>query len=143
VLRILLLANILLHSTLIYLAITKLKSVNYHRVTLPLAHLFGAYVWEDVLVLSPFWLVSSLVLIYYNSPKLTLVLVLLFVAFRLIFETFYWLFQQFNNTGYRPHDFGFTHLHRQNIYIIYQVMAFSGFVLSLLGLLIILFPALI
>lgn len=121
-LQIVLLTNIVLQLALFYLAVKKLSVEKYYRKTTTLLFPFGAYVWDDMLPISIFWLVSSIILLYLNDLKLTLVLVLLFFILRWFYEVFYWFFQQFHTDNTRPNDFGFKNLPNQNIYIIYQVI---------------------
>lgn len=121
-LQALLLANIVLQLLLFYFAVKSLSAKKYYRKTLTWLFPFGAYVWDDMLPISIFWLVSSVILIFLNDWILTTVLVLLFFILRWFYEVFYWFFQQFHTDNSRPNDFGFKNLPNQNIYIIYQVI---------------------
>lgn len=121
-LQALLLINIVLQLTLFYFAIKKLSVDKYYRKTMTVLFPFGAYVWDDMLPISAFWVISSAILYFLNDLKLTLVLILLFFILRWFYEVFYWFFQQFHTDNTRPNDFGLKKLPNQNIYIIYQVI---------------------
>jgi hypothetical protein len=103
----------------------KLRSGRYARKIIYPLFVFGAFVWEDMLVFSVFWTISSLILWYLNNFKLTLVLVLLFVIFRGFGEMVYSLLGQFVAKHHRPYDFGFAALSDESIYILYQVAELS------------------
>ncbi len=117
-----LLINIVLQLALFYLSLKKLSVDKYFRKTHAWLFLLGAYVWDDMLPISLFWLVSSIILFFLNDLKSTLVLILLFFILRWFYEVFYWFFQQFHTDNTRPNDFGLKNLPNQNIYIIYQVI---------------------
>lgn len=137
-LRSLLLISIIVQSYIFYISFRKLRKKDFHSIITPLLFLIGAFVWEDALIISFFWIIGGIILFFLNSWNFTLILLLLFIIIRKFIEVIYWLFQQFNNTGFRPYDFGFKNLNNNSIYIIYQMFSFCIVVLSLFLLIIIL-----
>lgn len=125
-----LVVNIVLQLGLFIIAVRKLRG-GYLLKTHPYLFIFGSFVWEDSLVLSLFWLISSFLLLYLDSLKALIVLILIFLVVRSIGELLYSLFQQFKTDGHRPYDYGFKKIDRKNIFIIYQVLALSVITLSL------------
>jgi hypothetical protein len=129
-LRVLLIVNIVLQLVLFVVALNRLRG-DYRLKTKRYLFIFGSFVWEDALVFSLFWIISSLILLYLNSLKALIALILIFIIVRGLGELIYSLFQQFQkDETYRPFDFGFRHLHRRNIFIIYQVLALSAVTLA-------------
>lgn len=62
----------------------------------------GAFVWGDIIILGPFWIIVSLVSIYLNSWNLFLTLVSLFWSIRSFGEIVYWLNEQFGGKNRNP-----------------------------------------
>lgn len=122
---------ILLQIVLFVVSFKKLHSKNYSRKIVYPLYVFGAFVWEDMFVLSLFWTISSMVLIYLNNLRLTLTLVLIFIIFREFGEMIYSLLQQFNVKNHRPYDFELKGLNNESVHIIYQVAAMSILVLAM------------
>lgn len=67
-------------------------------------HLFfiGAFVWADVVVFSPFWIIASTIPIYLKSWTVFLLIVSVFWLVRSIGETLYWFHQQFSPINRNP-----------------------------------------
>lgn len=136
VLSVVLWINILINLVLFFMAFFRLRKTEPDNRALPQLFPLGIFVWEDALILSPFWIISSLFLWWLNNWRYFVLFVLLFIAAREFFETVYWLFQQFSTHAHRPRDFGFKHLNNNSIYILYQL---SSFCLALLALFLFIF----
>lgn len=90
--------------------------------------LMQIYILGDALVLVPFYIILLLIGIF--SLRWMVLLFGVFLSFRFLGEMFYWLLQQFGERKYRPFDYGFKKLDNKAIYIIYQLKALVGLVLS-------------
>jgi hypothetical protein len=62
----------------------------------------GAFVWGDLLILGPFWVIVSLISIFLNNWTLFLLFISLFWVIRSLGETIYWLNEQFAYTKRNP-----------------------------------------
>jgi hypothetical protein len=62
----------------------------------------GAFVWGDLLILGPFWIIVSLISIFLNNWTLFLLFCSLFWVIRSLGETIYWLNEQFAYTKRNP-----------------------------------------
>ena len=82
------------------------------------------FIKGDSFVLLPFLVL--LVFLGLMNRELAIIVFVVFFSLRQIGEMFYWLMQQFSNTGYRPYDFGFKNLNNKAIYVIYQLINLVG-----------------
>lgn len=130
-LQIVLHAYLALSIVLFIISFIKLKSSSYQMKYTPFFYPLLAFVWEDMLVISFFSVIASALLIYMNSLKYSLILLLIFIIVRLSGETIYCFLQQFVPSGFRPQDFRFKNLNTNSIFIIWQVTAISLVVLSI------------
>ncbi len=74
---------------------------NAFGLTRPLFFI-GAFVWADVVVFSPFWIVASLIPWYLQSWTLFLLILSVFWLVRSFGETLYWFNQQFSSINRNP-----------------------------------------
>lgn len=83
----------------------------------------GAFVWGDVLVLGPFWIIASLVSLFLNNWYLFLLFVSLFWVIRSLGETIYWLNEQFAEKNRNPPQTLNFHklINGEAIWFIYQL----------------------
>jgi hypothetical protein len=82
-----------------YYEVTKKKNVfglTNHLVFL------GAFVWGDIIVLGPFWILISTVTILLNDWYLFLLILSVFWVVRSLGETIYWLNEQFATKNRNP-----------------------------------------
>lgn len=68
----------------------------------PYLFFLGAFVWGDVTVLGPFWIIASLVSLFLKNWYLFLLIVSLFWTIRSMGETIYWLNEQFAGKNRNP-----------------------------------------
>lgn len=122
--------SIVLQAVLFFLSIRNLRQKNYQRRIHYYLYLFGAFVWEDMVVISAVLFIASIILFFLNNLTHTLVFILLFIIMRTIGEMIYSLFQQFHQPGYRPFDYGLKNLGNVSIHIIYQVKAVAVITLA-------------
>lgn len=92
--------------------------------TPPLLKLFLIFIKGDMILLIP--LVLLIILSYFISVKLGVILTGSYLLIRFLGEMFYWLMQQFGDRTYRPYDYGFTQLDNHAVYILYQTFAVFG-----------------
>lgn len=94
---------------------------------------FGAFVWGDMIVLGPFWIIVSLISIFLNNWYLLLLFISVFWIIRSFGEIIYWLNEQFAGKNRNPpftlnfHKF----INSEAIWFIYQVFWQCVFVFSL------------
>lgn len=62
----------------------------------------GAFVWGDMVVLGPFWIIVALISLNQNSWYLFLLFLSIFWTIRSLGETIYWLNEQFAGTKRNP-----------------------------------------
>lgn len=99
----------------------------FTEAPLPLK-LLQIYVRGDAIILLPF--IIMLLFVGFFSLQWMGILFSLFFAFRFLGEMIFWLLQQFGDRKYRPFDYGFKNLDNNAIYVIYQLKALVGLVLS-------------
>jgi hypothetical protein len=120
----------LLHVILFGLALQKGKRKQFYSDT-PFLFLFGIFIWGDALILSPFWMASSLLF-----HLLSLINIcrywLLFFAVRSMFEVIYWINHQVAHRDYKPPLFrNVKWLAANDSAILYQVMNMCLMIFSL------------
>ncbi len=100
----------------------------------PAAALFGAFVWGDVLVLSPFWSIVSATALFLQSWHFFLVATSVFWIVRSAGEVLYWFLEQFTGAvRNKPQDlFGYRLVKSEAIYFVYQVFWQCVLVLSII-----------
>lgn len=107
------------------------------------ASVFGAFVWEDLLIFSLFNLLTVLIVILFHDLRPGLVLIMLFWIIRSAGESIYFMLQQFIEPKHHPHeiDAHFTLLRnilgdisKQQCFIIMQVIHQVNVVIWLAGL---------
>ncbi len=93
----------------------------------------GSFVWGDVFVVAPFWVIVSIVSLLLNSWYLFLLFVSLFWVIRSLGEMIYWLNEQFAGKFRNPpHTLNFYRIFKNDsIWFIYQVIWECVFVFSL------------
>lgn len=93
----------------------------------------GAFVWGDVFVVAPFWIIVSSVSLLLNNWNLFLLFVSLFWVIRSLGEMVYWLNEQFaGKTRNPPHTLNFYKIFQNDsIWFIYQVIWQCVFVFSI------------
>lgn len=79
------------------------------------------FIKGDAILIAPFILVLTIVLIL--NIDLGIILGLIFIFLRFLGEMVYWLLQQFSDKSYRPFDYGLTKLKNNSIYILYQLFS--------------------
>lgn len=101
----------------------------------PLLNFLGIFVWGDALVVSPFWIASSLVSYVKGDWYLFCLIFSLFWAVRGLGETFYWIAQQFSDINRNPpNNLPFYSIFKNDsIWFAYQVFWQCVSVLALLG----------
>jgi hypothetical protein len=91
-----------------------------------LVWLNGAFIVGDMVILSLFFFIASLVLFFVNDLRYTLLTYLVFLLVRSSGEVLYWLNYQFASTHPHPvrNQFLFItgELDEKNVYILYQLM---------------------
>lgn len=66
--------------------------------------LVGAFVWEDVLIFAPAFLVMTLITLFTRDLRIGLLLFLIFWIVRSSGETLYFFLEQFFEPTHEPHD---------------------------------------
>lgn len=99
----------------------------------PYLFFLGAFVWGDMLILGPFWIIVTLISIFLNNFYLFLFFVSVFWIIRSLGETIYWLNEQFAGKNRNPpHTLNFhKFINSDAIWFIYQVFWQCVFVFSL------------
>ena len=85
----------------------------------------GAYVWADAAVLGPFWVISTLALLYLNNWWLMWTYYFVFLSVRNLGETIYWFNQQFSTIERNPGKERFLWKYFQDehtVHFVYQVL---------------------
>jgi len=77
------------------------KKKNVYGVTTYLFFL-GAFVWGDMIVLGPFWIIVALISLILNNWYLFLLFLSVFWTIRSLGEMIYWLSEQFAGTKRNP-----------------------------------------
>ncbi|OGH10803.1 MAG: hypothetical protein A3B38_03825 [Candidatus Levybacteria bacterium RIFCSPLOWO2_01_FULL_36_13] len=92
----------------------------------------GAFVWGDMFVLGPFWIISSAISLLLNNWYLFLLFVSLFWVIRSLGETIYWLNEQFAFKNRNPPQTLNFHklINGEAIWFIYQLFWQCIFVIS-------------
>lgn len=100
----------------------------------PYLFFLGAFVWGDVLVLGPFWIVASIFALLFNDWYLFLLIISIFWATRSLGETIYWLNEQFAGKNRNPpHTLNFHKLIESDaIWFVYQLFWQCIFVFSVI-----------
>lgn len=112
-------------------AIYEIKKRNPYGLT---KYLFfvGAFVWGDVLVIAPFWVIVTFISLLINSWFLFLLFISLFWVIRSLGETIYWLNEQFAFKKRNPPQTLNFHklINGEAIWFIYQLFWQCIFVFS-------------
>lgn len=84
----------------------------------------GMFVWGDVVVLSVFWVIASVICLLLQDVLLFLLIVSVFWLVRSLGETMYWFLQQFALVKRDPPESlkGFGLVKNEAIWFMYQVM---------------------
>lgn len=84
----------------------------------------GMFVWGDVLILAPFWMIISSVSLLLNDWLLFILFVSAFWLVRSLGETLYWFLQQFAVVKRDPPESlaGYRFVKNESIWFMYQVM---------------------
>jgi hypothetical protein len=89
------------------LFLLSIRMVRYHKKNLKFIYqwgfLFGAFVWEDLLVFSFYGLITSLITHFLESYRMGLLFFLVFWAVRSGGEAIYFFLQQFVEPKHFPH----------------------------------------
>lgn len=109
------------------------KKRNAYRLTNYLFFI-GAFVWGDVFVLSPFWIIVSGISLYLDNWSLFLLFVSLFWVIRSFGEIIYWLNEQFASKNRNPpQNLNFhTIIKSDAIWFMYQLFWQCIFVFALI-----------
>ncbi len=109
------------------------KKRNSYRLTNYLFFI-GAFVWGDVFVLSPFWIIVSLISLFANNWYLFLLILSLFWAIRSFGEIIYWLNEQFASKNRNlPQNLNFHRLIKSDaIWFMYQLFWQCAFVFAII-----------
>lgn len=94
----------------------------------------GAFVWGDIFILGPFWIIASIVSLFLNNWYLFLLFVSLFWVIRSLGETIYWLNEQFAGKNRNPPKTLSFHklIQGEAIWFIYQLFWECVFVISVI-----------
>jgi hypothetical protein len=103
-----------------------------------LATLFGSlgiFVWGDAIVLGPFWLLTSLLVLFLQDWQLFLVILSLFWVVRSLGEVIYWITEQFSKEHRNPPEtlMLYRYFKSDAVWFVYQVYWQCILVLSLLA----------
>ncbi len=100
-----------------------LKKKNAYGLT-PYLFPAGIFVWGDILIIGPFWIVVSLISFAGNSWNLFCLFFSVFWAVRSFGETNYWLNQQFSPLKRNPPEklFGYRFFPDDSIWFVYQIV---------------------
>lgn len=95
----------------------------------------GIFVWGDALVIAPFWLISSLIVLFLQDWYLFLVILSLFWVVRSFGEVIYWLCEQFAGKNRNPpHTLKFyKFVNSDAIWFIYQLFWQCILIISLIA----------
>jgi hypothetical protein len=94
----------------------------------------GVFVWGDLIILGPFWILTSLISLYFNNWYLFLLIVSVFWSIRSFGEVVYWLNEQFapknrnNPDTLRLYKF----VKNDSVWFIYQLFWQCIFVVSII-----------
>jgi len=107
---------------------------NSFGLTEPLVFI-GAFVWGDVVVLAPFWIIVSIISFVAQNWYLFLLFVSVFWTVRSIGETMYWFNQQFSTINRNPPEKlkGYRFTRNSSIWFIYQLIYQCIAVISLVA----------
>jgi hypothetical protein len=94
----------------------------------------GAFVWGDVFVLAPFWIIAAIAAFVLNNWNLFLLIVTIFWTIRSLGEITYWLNEQFAGKNRNPPSTLNFHkvFNGDAIWFIYQLFWQCVFILSLI-----------
>lgn len=84
----------------------------------------GAFVWADLIILGPFWIMVSLLLLWTKDINLATIIFLIFWLVRAYGEVQYWIAEQFgSNKRNKPQDLWGNHFFGggESVYFGYQV----------------------
>lgn len=99
-------------------------------------HLFflGSFVWGDMIVLGPFWIIVSLISILLNNWYLFWLFVTVFWIIRSLGEVIYWLNEQFSGKNRNPpHTLKLYNMFQgDSIWFIYQLFWQCIFIFSII-----------
>jgi hypothetical protein len=110
----------------------------FYTKTHPLIHFTThSFIKGDQIILIPLNILIFLTL--FISFKFFLISYSAFIAIRYFGEMIYWIFQQFGDQKYRPHDFGLKNLDNKAIYILYQLISLAWIIFATIMLIIILY----
>ncbi len=89
----------------------------------PFLFFLGGFVWGDMFILGPFWLIVSLMSLILNNFNLFLLIVSLFWLVRSFGEIIYWINEQFAGKNRNPpHTLKFHKIFQgDSIWFIYQL----------------------
>jgi len=102
------------YQTLFLLAFAVLNAAFFYKAFLETKHkknafgltrhffFIGAFVWADVIVFSPFWILACIAALLLKSWTLFLLILSVFWLVRSIGETIYWFNQQFSPINRNP-----------------------------------------
>ncbi len=88
------------HLLILKIALNKVNKSGFYSDT-PYLQWLGVFVWGDALILSPFWILSS-ILFFFMPIQMILRYILVFFLLRSLFEVVYWLNHQAVKSEYRP-----------------------------------------
>lgn len=94
----------------------------------------GAFVWGDLIILGPFWIIVSLISLFLNNWYLFLFFVSVFWIIRSLGEIIYWISEQFAGIKRNPpHTLNFhKYIQSDAIWFIYELFWQCVFVFSLI-----------
>lgn len=100
----------------------------------PYLFFLGSFVWGDMIILGPFWILVSIVSTILNNFNLFLLFTSIFWTIRSLGEVIYWLNEQFAEKKHNPpHTLSFYFIIKSDaIWFIYQVFWQCVFVFSLI-----------
>lgn len=112
-------------SSLLFLIKALYEIKNKKRVygLTPYLFFLGAFVWGDLLVLGPFWIITTLFVLILDDWYLFLLTISIFWSVRSLGETIYWLNEQFAGKNRNPpHTLNFHKLINSDaIWFVYQL----------------------
>lgn len=128
------LSSLLFNVLIVVLAVSNVRNGNVFKET-PFLSWLGIFVWGDALVISPFWIISSLISYFTESMSLFLFINSLFWVIRSLGEIWYWLNQQFSSKLRNPPDKLLLHslLKNDSVWFVYQVFWQCIFVFSVVS----------
>lgn len=95
---------ILIHVLLFLISFWQVRNSNETITFILWAYVFGAFVWEDLLIFSIFNIVASVIILNINDFRYVLIFPLVFWIVRSAGEVVYWFLQQFNQPTMYPHN---------------------------------------